>query len=126
MAILHIPDQGVKVTDPNEIRRYFNARGILFEQWDAPAALADDASQDQVLAAYADVLQPYMAAHGYQTADVINVTPSNPNIEELRKKFLSEHTHDEDEVRFFVDGEGLFWFNLEIWGRVIYTIVTWP
>ena len=20
---------------------------------------------------------------------------------------------------------GLFWFNLEIWGRVIYTIVTW-
>jgi hypothetical protein len=20
----------------------------------------------------------------------------------------------------------LFWFNVEIWGRVIYTIVTWP
>ncbi len=20
---------------------------------------------------------------------------------------------------------GLFWFNLEIWGRVIYTVVTW-
>jgi hypothetical protein len=20
---------------------------------------------------------------------------------------------------------GLFWFNLEIWGRVVYTIVTW-
>lgn len=113
MAILHIPDQGVKTSDPNEIRTFFNARGILFEQWPAPAALADDASQDDVLAAYADVLQPYMQANGYQTADVINVTPSNPNIEELRKKFLSEHTHDEDEVRFFVDGEGLFWFNLD-------------
>ncbi|MFN6015358.1 MAG: cupin domain-containing protein, partial [Flavobacteriales bacterium] len=30
-----------------------------------------------------------------------------------RAKFLAEHTHSEDEIRFFVDGRGLFWFNLE-------------
>ncbi len=26
----------------------------------------------------------------------------------MRQKFLAEHTHGEDEVRFFVDGHGLF------------------
>jgi 1,2-dihydroxy-3-keto-5-methylthiopentene dioxygenase len=26
--------------------------------------------------------------------------------------FLGEHTHSEDEIRFFVDGKGIFWFNL--------------
>jgi hypothetical protein len=27
--------------------------------------------------------------------------------------------------RHFATTLGLFWFNLEIWGRVIYTLVTW-
>jgi len=31
----------------------------------------------------------------------------------VRAKFLAEHTHSEDEIRFFVDGQGYFWFNLE-------------
>src|SRR5215469_16359174 len=30
---------------------------------------------------------------------------------ELRKKFLDEHTHDEDEVRFFVEGAGVFYLR---------------
>jgi hypothetical protein len=27
--------------------------------------------------------------------------------------------------RHFATTLGLFWFNIEIWGRVIYTLVTW-
>lgn len=30
----------------------------------------------------------------------------------LRRKFLDEHTHSEDEVRFFVAGSGLFSLHL--------------
>lgn len=113
MAILHIPDQNFKTSDAAQIKAYFNARGILFEQWETPAALADDATQEVVIEAYSERLKPYMEANGYKVADVINVHPALPNIEEIGKKFLSEHTHSEDEVRFFVDGEGLFWFNLD-------------
>jgi len=29
-----------------------------------------------------------------------------------REKFLDEHTHDEDEIRFFVDGHGCFYLHL--------------
>ncbi len=113
MAILHIPDQNFSTSDSAQIKEYFNARGILFEQWEAKAELANDADQQTILEAYGERLEPYMQANGYKVADVINVHPALPNIEEIGKKFLSEHTHSEDEVRFFVDGEGLFWFNLE-------------
>lgn len=53
-----------------------------------------------------------MKKHGYVNADVINVHKDTPNIEAIRAKFLNEHTHAEDEVRFFVDGEGQFFFHL--------------
>jgi 1,2-dihydroxy-3-keto-5-methylthiopentene dioxygenase len=31
----------------------------------------------------------------------------------MRQKFLSEHRHLEDEVRFFVRGQGLFYLHLD-------------
>ena len=113
MAHLTIPAKNTVLRDAAQIKDYCAERGILYEQWQAALPLADDASQDAILAAYAPTLQPYMAANGYRVADVINVTPNTPNLEALRTKFLSEHIHTEDEVRFFVGGEGMFWFNLE-------------
>lgn len=113
MAFLTIPDKNIVLNNPDDIKNYLTKRGILYEQWKAATPLNDDATQETVLEAYKHVLEPYMQTNGYQTADVINVTPNTPNLEALRTKFLSEHTHTEDEVRFFVDGEGMFWFNLE-------------
>jgi 1,2-dihydroxy-3-keto-5-methylthiopentene dioxygenase len=43
---------------------------------------------------------------------VISINTLTPNYEAIRAKFLAEHIHDEDEIRFFVDGQGLFWFHL--------------
>lgn len=54
-----------------------------------------------------------MKNSGYKTADVISINATTENYNTLRTKFLAEHTHSEDEIRFFVDGKGLFWFNLE-------------
>ncbi len=112
MAILSIPDQKTEMRDPAEIKAFLNARGVIYEQWEASVPFADNADQETIIQAYAHKLKPYMDSNGYQTADVINVTPQTPNLEALRTKFLSEHIHTEDEVRFFVDGEGQFWFNL--------------
>ena len=73
----------------------------------------DDATQEEILKAYANDLGPFMERGGYQTADVINMRPGMEGYEAIRAKFLSEHIHTEDEIRFFVDGQGIFWFNLE-------------
>jgi 1,2-dihydroxy-3-keto-5-methylthiopentene dioxygenase len=113
MAILTIPDLNVQLNNPAEIKQYLNARGVFFDQWQAAVVFDDAASQEEILAAYNHELQPYMEANGYKTADVISINSLTQNYGEIRTKFLSEHIHSEDEVRFFVDGEGHFWFNLE-------------
>jgi 1,2-dihydroxy-3-keto-5-methylthiopentene dioxygenase len=113
MAILSIPDQGVQLHEPEQIKTFLSEHGVFFEQWACPVVFEDTATQDEILAAYAKDLQPFMANGGYQTADVISINALTPNYDQIRAKFLAEHIHDEDEIRFFVDGQGLFWFHLE-------------
>jgi 1,2-dihydroxy-3-keto-5-methylthiopentene dioxygenase len=113
MAILTLLDPTqTTIHDPQEIKTFMNERGIIFEQWETSIPLKDTDSQEIILKAYEHELGPYMKKHGYINADVINVHKNTPNIEAIRAKFLSEHTHSEDEVRFFVEGEGQFFFHL--------------
>ncbi len=113
MAILSIPEKNFRTNDVAEIKQFFNERTIFFEQWSCDVIFEDTASQEEILAVYAKDLNPFMENGGYQTADVISINSLTENYEAIRAKFLSEHTHSEDEIRFFVDGQGLFWFNLE-------------
>lgn len=85
---------------------------IRFERWQAHQALADDASQDVIIAAYRQDIDRLMVENGFQAVDVVSLTPSHPDKAAFRQKFLHEHTHSEHEVRFFVDGHGLFYLHL--------------
>lgn len=113
MAILSIPEKQIEINDPIKIKAFFNERGIYFDQWTCDVVFEDTASQEEILLAYEKDLKPFMEKGGYQTADVISINQLTENYEAIRAKFLAEHTHSEDEIRFFVDGKGLFWFNLE-------------
>jgi 1,2-dihydroxy-3-keto-5-methylthiopentene dioxygenase len=42
------------------------------------------------------------------TADVIDVTAATPGLDAMLAKFSREHWHDEDEVRFIIQGRGIF------------------
>ncbi|HTU82171.1 MAG TPA: cupin domain-containing protein [Candidatus Acidoferrales bacterium] len=85
--------------------------GVRFERWAAGEALAPGAGQDDILAAYRSPVERLMAECGYASVDVIRVEPGAPNAAELRAKFLDEHRHDDDEVRFFVEGRGAFYLH---------------
>jgi 1,2-dihydroxy-3-keto-5-methylthiopentene dioxygenase len=113
MAILSIPEKNLTITDPVEIRKFFTSRGIFFDQWHCDVEFEDTATQQEILSAYSKDLDAFMQNGGYLTADVISINSLTENYEAIRNKFLAEHTHTEDEIRFFVDGKGLFWFNLE-------------
>ena len=82
--------------------------GIHLERWKADRDLADDADNETIIAAYQAEIDRLVAERGFQTYDVVSMNPDHPEKETFRKKFLSEHTHSEDEVRFFVRGQGLF------------------
>lgn len=99
-----------------EIARELAQVGVRFEQWAANQPIAPGASQDEVIAAYRSDIDRLMRDEGYQSVDVISLKPDHPERAVLRQKFLSEHTHSEDEVRFFVAGAGQF--TLHIDGRV--------
>ncbi len=85
--------------------------GVAFERWSAAKPLAPDAGEDAVLSAYRDSVDRLMRTHGFRSADVISVQPDFPDRVALRRKFLSEHIHSEFEVRFFVEGRGLFFLH---------------
>lgn len=107
-----------EILSKEEISSALKAVGIRFEQWVAEKELTDDSTQEEILDAYNDPVSRLMHDCGYATADVISVHPETPHHPDLRKKFLSEHTHSEDEARFFVDGSGLFYLHIgeEVFG----------
>lgn len=113
MTVLTFASNNKQVSNFEEIKAILSDQGILYERWSTEANLSIHDSQETVLKAYEHELKPFMDKNGFKSADVINVHPETPNIQEIRAKFLKEHTHSEDEVRFFVDGEGLFWFHFE-------------
>ena len=73
-----------------------------------------------VLDAYKSSIEKLVQECGYQTMDVIRLERGAPNTEPMRKKFLDEHQHSEDEVRFFVEGRGAFYLHVN--GRVYQTV----
>jgi len=93
--------------------------GVRYEQWDTDAELEPGAESDQVIAAYQNDIERLKNEGGYQTVDVISLNADHPQKDEFRQKFLSEHTHSEDEVRFFVAGEGLFTLHI---GEKVYEV----
>ena len=111
-AVTAAPTEARHLEDPALIEAELAARGIGFERWPARVELAHDATPDAILAAYADEILQVQATGNYPTVDAIRLTPEHPDREALRRKFLAEHTHSEDEVRFFVEGRGLFCLHI--------------
>ena len=82
--------------------------GVGFERWQTALELLPGASPESVLSAYAQPISQLMQAGGYQSVDVVSLHPEHPDRAAMRQKFLNEHTHSENEIRFFVAGSGLF------------------
>jgi 1,2-dihydroxy-3-keto-5-methylthiopentene dioxygenase len=110
----------IETTDGAEIAQLLGEAGVRFERWEAEAPLADDADSAAVLAAYRTSVARVQADGGYGTVDVIRLQKGAPNAAEMRAKFLDEHAHTEDEVRFFVEGSGSFYLRTN--GRVYQAI----
>lgn len=86
------------------------ARGVL--SWTVP----NDES------ARAELVERIKREHGYVDQDFIALLPDTPNLDTICAKFDKEHYHTEDEVRFVVEGEGIFdvrddadrWIRIEV------------
>lgn len=113
MATVHIPDNNQSITDPQAINEFLAPYGIKYEKWDVEGRIGPDATDEEILSAYAPEIERLKQEAGYVTADVINVKPDTPGLDDMLARFDKEHTHSEDEVRFTVAGAGVFHIHPE-------------
>lgn len=93
--------------------------GVGFERWPI-RAINDHASNEEILAAYKPEIDELVINNGFNAVDVVSINPTHPDREAMRAKFLNEHIHKEDEIRFFVRGSGLFTMHI---GDKVYEIL---
>jgi 1,2-dihydroxy-3-keto-5-methylthiopentene dioxygenase len=75
------------------------------------------------LANYQPDLERIKSANGYVAQDIVEITPQMPNLQAILAKFDKEHLHTDDEVRFVLDGGGIFdirskgdrWMRVEVY-----------
>ena len=108
MARIRVQDENREITDPQEIREFLKSFSISYEKWAVEGRVGPEATNEEILDAYAPEIERLKEQGGFVTADVINVTPETPGLEDMLAKFNKEHTHSEDEVRFTIKGSGLF------------------
>ena len=101
-------DNAEILSDETQVSEFLARHGIEYEHWTPAHAVGADAPAEAILSAYAREIAALKARGGYVTADVIDVSPDTPNLDMMLAKFSREHWHDEDEVRFIIEGRGLF------------------
>jgi 1,2-dihydroxy-3-keto-5-methylthiopentene dioxygenase len=111
MAVLRIPDENRVIRGKAQVADYLGKIGIDYDVWEPSHPVGEQAPQDEILEAYSEEISKLKASGGYVTADVISVNPQTPNLDAMLAKFSREHWHDEDEVRFIIQGRGLFHVN---------------
>ena len=99
--------------DVGIITSQMNELDIMFERWETMADLPGDADQETILESYKDSITKLNDSYGFELVDVAILSPDNPNKDSIRQQFNFEHTHSDFEMRFFVEGSGLFYFHID-------------
>ena len=108
MVSLRVTSEGVRLHAARAVRERLAGIGITYERWEPSHPVPADATASEVLLAYAKEIDRLKREGGYVTADVIDVKPDTPGLDAMLQKFRAEHWHDEDEVRFILEGRGIF------------------
>ncbi|HAU48449.1 MAG: acireductone dioxygenase [Planctomycetes bacterium] len=123
MAIITIPAEARQIQDCTEIKEFLAQYNIEYDVWPLEDRVNPAAPAEDILSAYKPEIDVLKEQGGFVTADVIDVYPDTPNLGAMLDKFNKEHTHTEDEVRFILQGSGVFHINpgdrpvfgIEVW-----------
>lgn len=116
MATITIQGTNEVITDQKEVAAFLEKQEVIYEHWNIdklPENLREkfdltDEEKDGILKAFKEEIDDISARRGYKTADVISLSDSHPQLDELLKNFQREHHHTDDEVRFIASGHGVF------------------
>lgn len=110
--------EDLSTSERDIIARELDAIGVAYSHVE-PSSLGDGATSDDVMAAHQVLIDRLCAEHGYTLVDVaqLHLSASSPDDAKetaaaARLKFLNEHTHDEEEIRYFTQGAGIFYLHV--------------
>ena len=119
MAILQLED-GTTYTELDEIQQELAGLNIHLNHWSVgtdPELIKllnqpglNDNEKAEVLQGLDQYFEELKQTAGYQSRDLIVLNPDTPNLETLLAKFEQCHIHADNEVRYIIDGEGVFGF----------------
>lgn len=117
MAVLK-KEGGVVISNLEDIQRELSSLNINLMYFapsdDALEFLAKESlsaeEKEETLKFHDEFFEKLKKEEGYQTRDLIVLNPGVENLDMMLDKFSPCHTHDDDEVRYIVDGEGIFGF----------------
>lgn len=96
------------ITDKEEARLFLKKYALYAEYWQPQE---DDPGIIDPLIKYKSQIEKLKKKFGYVSADCCTLNTTNPNLDRILEPFMKEHHHTDDEVRFTVDGEGIFGVN---------------
>ena len=95
--------------DENSIKESLSDIGVFYLRWPVKAD-SDRATADDILIHYKDEIDQLNRQFNFNQVDVVSLNQTGV-APEIRHKFLKEHTHDDNEIRYFVAGSGLFYLH---------------
>ncbi|WP_075617721.1 1,2-dihydroxy-3-keto-5-methylthiopentene dioxygenase [Paenisporosarcina indica] len=116
MAIIKIQGTNEVIESQNEVAVFLEQQEVIYEHWDIeklPENLREkydlsEEEKEEILVAFKVEVDDISQRRGYQAADIISLSDSNPNLDVLLKNFQRKHIHTDDEVRYIVSGHGVF------------------
>lgn len=115
-------ETGETLTDRESISDVLSFVGVSLESW--PVLQSGEAGRlldrptlsgpekETVLSGHDVYFERLRASLGYQSRDLVVLCPETPGLEGILSAFVQIHLHEDDEVRYIVDGEGVFGFVL--------------
>ena len=116
MATITIRRSENVLQEKEAVSTYLKEHGVIYESWGVERlnghlkesyALSPN-EQLKILDLYAPEIEDLKSRQGYLTQDIVVLSDATPNLDLILEKFRWEHHHTDDEVRFVVDGSGIF------------------
>lgn len=116
MATITVRRGGQVVKERDAVSAYLKGQGMIYESWGVERlnghlkgsyTLKSD-EQQSIMDLYASEISDLKSGQGYLTQDIVVLSDATPNLDVILEKFRREHHHTDDEVRFVVDGSGVF------------------
>ncbi|MDX1959780.1 MAG: cupin domain-containing protein [Leptospiraceae bacterium] len=106
------------ISSVEEVKNFLAENNITYDFWEVPASsnpftskeTLNDLEKEELLQTLNHRFEYLKQKEGYQTRDLVVLHPNVPGIKDMLAKFDKVHYHTDEEVRYIIDGSGIFGF----------------